>query len=69
METVTFFVNNAEVKASKGVSILEATRKAEIYVPSLCYHPDLPPSRRGKSVSLVYRGGEQVSGDTIDKEF
>ncbi len=69
METVTFFVNNSEVKAPKGASILEATRKAEIYVPSLCYHPDLPPSRRGKSASLIYRASEQISGDTIDKEF
>jgi len=69
METVTFLVNNVEVKAEKGASILEATRKAEIYIPSLCYHPDLPPSRRTKAGSVVYRGSEQVSGDSFEKEF
>jgi len=69
METVTFFVNNVEVKAPKGSSILEASRKAEIYIPSLCYHPDLPPSRRTKASSVVYRGKEQVIGDSSEKEF
>jgi len=69
METVTFFVNNLEVKAQKDSSILEALRKAEIYVPSLCYHPDLPPSRRAKATSIVYRGNEQLTGDAPEKEF
>jgi formate dehydrogenase beta subunit len=69
METLTFFVDNVEVKAEKGSSILEATRKAEIYIPSLCYHPDLPPSRRTKAGTVVYRGSEQIVGDSVEKEF
>jgi Fe-S-cluster-containing dehydrogenase component len=69
METLTFFVDNVEVKAEKGSSILEAARKAEIYIPSLCYHPDLPPSRRTKASSVVYRGSEQIVGDSAEKEF
>jgi NADPH-dependent glutamate synthase beta subunit-like oxidoreductase len=69
METLTFFVDNVEVRAEKGSSILEATRKAEIYIPSLCYHPDLPPSRRTKASSVVYRGSEQIIGDAPEKEF
>ncbi len=69
MVAVTIFVNNIEVKAEMGSSILEATREAGIYIPSLCYHPDLPPSRRAKSVSLVHRGYEQVRGQTSEEEF
>jgi NADPH-dependent glutamate synthase beta subunit-like oxidoreductase/Pyruvate/2-oxoacid:ferredoxin oxidoreductase delta subunit len=69
METLTFFVDNAEVKAERGSTILEATRKVEIYIPSLCYHPDLPPSRRAKASSVVYRGSEQIAGDALEKEF
>ncbi len=69
MEMVTFFVNNVEIKAPKGSSVLEAARNAEIYIPSLCYHPDLPPSRRTKAISMVYRGNEQVVGDAAEKEF
>jgi len=69
METVTFFVNNVEVKASKDSSVLEAARKAEIYIPSLCYHPNLSPSRRTKTINMVYRGSEQILGDSSEKEF
>jgi len=68
-DIVTFAVNNMEVKAQKGSSILEAARNAEIYIPSLCYHPDLPPSRKMKATTAVYRGNEQIRGDAPDKEF
>lgn len=69
MDTVTLFINGTKVDAAKGMSILEAARKAEVYIPSLCYHPDLPPSRRTKAISHVYRGVEKVTGDSIGKEF
>jgi NADPH-dependent glutamate synthase beta subunit-like oxidoreductase len=69
MATVTILVDNLEVKAEEGSSILEAARKKEIYIPSLCYHPDLPPSRRTKAGSLIYRGEEPMKGDSPEKEF
>ena len=69
MVAVTILVDNSEVKAEEGFSILEAARKAEIYIPSLCYHPDLSPSRRVKASSLIYRGKEPVKGDAPEKEF
>jgi hypothetical protein len=69
METVSFYVNNTEIKASKDSSILEATRNAEIYIPSLCYHPDLPLSRRAKAGNAVFRAGEQITCDAAEKEF
>ena len=69
METVSFFVNNAEVRAPSGSSVLEAARNAEIYIPSLCYHPDLTLSRRLKSGSTVFRANEQIVSDAFEKEF
>lgn len=69
MDTVTLFINGTKVDAARGKSILEAARKAEIYIPSLCYHPDLPPSRRTKAINHVYRGSEKVIGDSPEKEF
>jgi len=69
METVSFFVNSTEVKVPKDSTILEAARNAEIYIPSLCYHPDLHPSRRTKAGTTVFRGGEQIVGDAPEKEF
>lgn len=69
METVSFFVNDIEVKAPQGSSVLEAARNAGVYIPSLCYHPDLPQSRRLKAGDAVFRGGEQIAGDVVEKEF
>jgi len=69
MEDVSFSINNAEVKVAKGSSILEIARNSEIYIPSLCYHPDLPPSHKTKASSVVYRGNEQIIGDSPEKEF
>jgi len=69
METVTVSINDTEIQAVKGSSILEAARKNDIYVPSLCYHPDLTPSRKVKAINTIYRGGEQVVGDAPEKEF
>jgi len=69
MGTVTLFINGTKVETAKGMSILEAARKAEIYIPSLCYHPDLPPSRKTKAINHIYRGAEKVIGDSPEKEF
>ena len=69
METVSVFINNIQVKAPKDSSILEAARGVDIYIPSLCYHPDLPPSRRATAGTMVFRGGEQIVGDSAEKEF
>jgi NADPH-dependent glutamate synthase beta subunit-like oxidoreductase len=69
METVSFYVNNTEIQAPKDSSILEATRNAEIYIPSLCYHPDLPLSRRAKAGNAIFHAGEQIIGDAFEKEF
>ena len=42
-ETLRFTIDGIDVYASPGQSILEACDEAGIYIPRLCYHPDLPP--------------------------
>jgi NADPH-dependent glutamate synthase beta subunit-like oxidoreductase len=69
METIKLYINDNEIQAAKGLSILEAARKNGIYIPSLCYHPDLPPSRKLKAVDVIYRGNEKIVGDEPQKEF
>jgi predicted molibdopterin-dependent oxidoreductase YjgC len=39
--TVTLTINGQQVTAPAGSTILEAARSAGIYIPTLCYHPDL----------------------------
>ena len=43
MDTVSLTINGVKVTAPMGSTILEAARSAGIYIPTLCYHPDLVP--------------------------
>jgi len=43
MSEVTLIINDEEVKAEEGMTILEAARSAGIDIPTLCYHEKLAP--------------------------
>ncbi|MCX8204786.1 MAG: FAD-dependent oxidoreductase [Candidatus Nezhaarchaeota archaeon] len=59
-----FIVDGAEVEARPGESVLKAALSAGIYIPHLCYHPDLPPlSQSHLSVEKVYLDGVEVVGE------
>jgi hypothetical protein len=36
-------IDDREIQAEHGKTVLEAAFDAGIYIPNLCYHPDLPP--------------------------
>lgn len=40
-ETFSFTVDGVEIEASQGQSVIEACDIAGIYIPRLCYHPEL----------------------------
>jgi NADPH-dependent glutamate synthase beta subunit-like oxidoreductase/ferredoxin/Pyruvate/2-oxoacid:ferredoxin oxidoreductase delta subunit len=42
LETTTLNINGRPVQTAAGKTILEASLDAGIYIPHLCYHPDLP---------------------------
>jgi len=42
-KNITLSINGQQVLAEKGLTVLEAARGAGIYIPTLCYHPILPP--------------------------
>jgi len=42
-EEVTLTINGKEIKAAKGMTILEAAKMAGIDIPTLCYHENLTP--------------------------
>ncbi|MGD1119525.1 MAG: FAD-dependent oxidoreductase [Dehalococcoidales bacterium] len=44
METIKLHIDGRDVAARPGKSVLEAALDVGIYVPFLCYHPDLPPT-------------------------
>ncbi len=35
-------IDGQKIKTAKGATVLEAASSAGIYIPTLCYHPDLP---------------------------
>ncbi len=44
MEQVSIRINEQDIIARKGSTILEAALANKIYIPHLCYHPDLKPA-------------------------
>lgn len=41
---INFTIDGLKIKATEGETILQAALKNGIYIPHLCYHPDLKPS-------------------------
>jgi NADPH-dependent glutamate synthase beta subunit-like oxidoreductase len=67
METVNVTIDGQALQVSTGTTILQAARRADIYIPSLCYHPDLPPAKNGQSVYAVFQGESKLE-NTMPKE-
>ncbi len=42
-DKIKLIIDNIEVETSKGATVLQAAQSAGIYIPTLCYHPDLQP--------------------------
>ena len=43
LKTVSLAIDGVKVEVPEGTTVLEAALKAGIYIPSLCYYPDLEP--------------------------
>lgn len=43
MTMVNLTINGKQIQAEQGATILEAARAAGVYIPTLCYHPELCP--------------------------
>ncbi|MEW6742201.1 MAG: FAD-dependent oxidoreductase [Planctomycetota bacterium] len=66
MGLVRVRIAGKELSVEEHRTILEAAREAGVYVPNLCHHPDLVPTRHLAGVAVVYRGGERVVSDDPD---
>ncbi|UCF91352.1 MAG: FAD-dependent oxidoreductase [Desulfobacterales bacterium] len=60
MDTVNLTIDDQLLQVTAGTTILEAARGASIYIPTLCYHPDLPPARDSRAVQAVFQGHLKV---------
>lgn len=65
METITLTINGIEVTAPKGATVLEAARSAGIYIPTLCYHPDLKPEGACRLCLVEVTGGRGLVASCV----
>ena len=64
MGEITLTINDTRVTVPDGITILEAAAQAEIYIPTLCYHPSLPTSKGLEPNDFVYRGEDKIATDS-----
>ena len=62
-------IDHIEVEVDEGATVLEAARSAGIYIPALCYHPDLPPAPGMKPGEFIYRAGKLVKNADSKREY
>jgi NADH dehydrogenase/NADH:ubiquinone oxidoreductase subunit G len=60
MTTVTLTIDGHTTEVPAGTTVLEAARKANIYIPTLCHHPDLPPAKGSAAAPAVYQGAQKI---------
>ncbi len=64
-ETVNLTIDGHSVACPTGTSILEAAQSAGIYIPRMCYHPDLSPVREMSWVGSVHQVETLIYGERI----
>jgi formate dehydrogenase beta subunit len=42
-DLIKLTIDGSDVEVERGTTVLRAAQQAGIYIPTLCYHPDLPP--------------------------
>ena len=66
---VTVIIDEVEVTVPKGTTILDAAQQADIYIPHVCSHPDLPPVEQLKPAEAVYRDGKRLENKKPDLQY
>lgn len=57
-------IDGKEVDAYEGQSILQAALKAGIYIPHLCFHPDLSSFKEIRPDEVCYQGENEFQSDS-----
>jgi len=60
MNTVKLAINDQQLEVQEGITILEAARSADIYIPTICYHPDLPVAKGILASEVVFQGDLRI---------
>ena len=60
MQMVNLTIDGKQIQAPAGSSVLEAARSAGIYIPTLCYHPDLRPEGACRLCMVEASGADMI---------
>jgi bidirectional [NiFe] hydrogenase diaphorase subunit len=64
MGIVTLTIDDKEVKAKEGMTILEAARSVGIDIPTLCYHEKLRPYTACRICTVEIENKGRIDFDT-----
>lgn len=62
-------IDHTEISVAKGTTILQAAEQAEIYIPRICFHPDLPHVDWQRPADAIYRGGQRIKNAGPDLHY
>ncbi|MCD5402092.1 2Fe-2S iron-sulfur cluster-binding protein [candidate division NPL-UPA2 bacterium] len=68
MERIALSIDGENIVADKGITILEAALGNGIYIPHLCYHPDLEPGGACRLCIVELDDGQLVTSCRIPIE-
>ena len=67
MKQISLTINEMPVEVEEGLTVLGAAIRAGVYIPTICYHPDLPTFDGLSASSVVYQGSIKIEGDSSQK--
>lgn len=69
MDEIRLTIDDIDVVAKEGETLLKAASDAAIYIPAICAHPDIPPAPGIKAREVVFRNREAIEGIDYSYEF
>lgn len=66
---VNLTIDGKEVEAREGQTILSSALESNIYIPYLCFHPDLPSFAEVTPLDVCYRGQEMYRFESGGKNY
>ena len=67
MPKVTLTINRKQISVDDDTTIFSAAKNADIYIPSLCLHPNVSGYASCSSTEVVYQGESAVQSTDVDK--
>jgi len=69
MDSIEIIINGVRINANTGETVLEAALNSGIYIPNLCFHPDLKPDMHAGRVKVPHLSVDQRVKNSKEIEF